>query len=135
MTPMLILLFGIKPSAAISSDLVAAVGDAPDRRPECTCVQGRSTCAWCGGSCSARFRRRSSGAYLLQLLGDSKSAQHHIEGRTRHGAADRRPARWPSDSCSTAAVVKGRSAFVTDVAPPPRCCWLGWASSAGSSSG
>lgn len=27
MTPMLILLFGVKPSTAISSDLVAAVGD------------------------------------------------------------------------------------------------------------
>ncbi len=32
MTPMLILLFGVKPAAAISSDLVAAVHDAALRR-------------------------------------------------------------------------------------------------------
>ena len=40
MTPMLILLFGIKPSSAISSDLVAAVLMGPSARP-CTCTRGR----------------------------------------------------------------------------------------------
>ena len=48
MTPMLILLFGVKPSAAISSDLVAAVVMRPSGRP-CTCARARSTCAWSAG--------------------------------------------------------------------------------------
>src|SRR5579884_1118779 len=49
MTPMLILLFGVSPSTAISSDLVAAVP-------------------------AAFF-----GTYVLHLLGHAKSAQHKVE--------------------------------------------------------
>src|ERR1700748_85266 len=78
MTPMLILLFGVKPSAAISSDLVAAVV----MRPIGAGVHLRAGTVnlrlvrWLVlGSVPAAFL----GAYLLRLLGDSKAAQTHIE--------------------------------------------------------
>jgi hypothetical protein len=78
MTPMLILLFGVKPSAAISSDLVAAVV----MRPIGAGVHLRAGTVnlrlvrWLVlGSVPAAFL----GAYLLRLMGDSKSAQHNIE--------------------------------------------------------
>ena len=60
MTPMLILLFGVKPSAAISSDLVAAVV----MRPIGAAVHlraGTVNVVWSSGWSSARCRRRSSG--------------------------------------------------------------------------
>jgi hypothetical protein len=78
MTPMLILLFGVTPSAAISSDLVAAVvmrpigaGGAPARRDG----QPRLVGWMVIGSVPAAFL----GAYLLHLMGNSKTAQHNIE--------------------------------------------------------
>src|SRR3981081_2954754 len=78
MTPMLILLFGVKPSAAISSDLVAAVV----MRPIVAGVHLRAGTVnlrlvrWLVlGSVPAAFL----GSYLLRLMGDSKSAQHNIE--------------------------------------------------------
>jgi hypothetical protein len=78
MTPMLILLFGIKPSAAISSDLVAAVV----MRPVGAGVHlrkgtvNRSLVGWMVlGSVPMAFL----GAYLLHELGNAKSAQTHIE--------------------------------------------------------
>jgi len=78
MTPMLILVFGVKPSAAISSDLVAAVL----MRPVGAAVHlrrgtvNRSLVGWLVlGSVPMAFL----GAYLLHLLGDAKSAQQHIE--------------------------------------------------------
>ena len=78
MTPMLILLFGVKPSAAISSDLVAAVV----MRPIGAGVHLRAGTVnlrlvrWLVlGSVPAAFL----GAYLLRLMGDSKSAQHNVE--------------------------------------------------------
>jgi hypothetical protein len=78
MTPMLILLFGVKPSAAISSDLVAAVV----MRPIGAGVHLRAGTVnlklvrWLVlGSVPAAFL----GAYLLRQLGDSKSAQNNIE--------------------------------------------------------
>jgi uncharacterized protein len=84
MTPMLILLFGVKPSAAISSDLVAAVL----MRPVGAAVHlGRGTVnrrlvGWMVlGSVPMAFL----GAYLLHLMGHAKSAQHNIE--TALGAA------------------------------------------------
>lgn len=84
MTPMLILLFGVKPSAAISSDLVAAV----IMRPVGAGVHlrkgtvNRSLVGWMVlGSVPMAFL----GAYLLQQMGHSKSAQHNIE--TALGAA------------------------------------------------
>jgi uncharacterized membrane protein YfcA len=78
MTPMLILLFNVKPSAAISSDLVAAVV----MRPVGAGVHlgkrtvNRSLVGWMVlGSVPMAFL----GAYLLHVLGDAKAAQQHIE--------------------------------------------------------
>jgi len=78
MTPMLILLFGVKPSAAISSDLVAAVL----MRPVGAAVHyrrgtvNRSLVGWLVlGSVPMAIL----GAYLLHLMGGSKSAQTNIE--------------------------------------------------------
>ncbi|HWF73459.1 MAG TPA: sulfite exporter TauE/SafE family protein [Solirubrobacteraceae bacterium] len=84
MTPMLILLFGVKPSTAISSDLVAAVVMRPfgaavhlragtvNKRLVGWMVLGSVPCAFLG-------------AYLLHVLGNAKSAQDNIE--TALGAA------------------------------------------------
>jgi uncharacterized membrane protein YfcA len=78
MTPMLILLFGVTPSTAISSDLVAAVV----MRPIGALVHLRA------GTVNLRLVRwmvlgsvpsAFLGAYLLRLMGHAKSAQNHIE--------------------------------------------------------
>ncbi|HEV3056351.1 MAG TPA: sulfite exporter TauE/SafE family protein [Solirubrobacteraceae bacterium] len=78
MTPMLILLFGVKPSTAISSDLVAAVV----MRPIGAGVHLRA------GTVNLRLVRwmvigsvpaAILGAYVLHLMGNSKSAQNNIE--------------------------------------------------------
>jgi uncharacterized membrane protein YfcA len=78
MTPMLILLFGVKPSSAISSDLVAAVV----MRPVGSAVHlrkgtvHRPLVGWMVlGSVPMAFL----GAYLLHLMGHAKSAQTNIE--------------------------------------------------------
>ena len=78
MTPMLILLFGVSPASAISSDLVAAVV----MRPFGALVHLRARTVNLGlvrwmvlGSVPAAFL----GAYLLHALGDTKSAQQNIE--------------------------------------------------------
>ncbi|MGB7052973.1 MAG: sulfite exporter TauE/SafE family protein [Acidimicrobiales bacterium] len=78
MTPMLILLFGVKPSAAISSDLVAAVlmrpvGAAVHLSKKTVNLQ---MVKWmvCGSVPTAIL-----GAYLLHLLGNSKSAENTVE--------------------------------------------------------
>ena len=84
MTPMLILLFGIKPSTAISSDLVAAVF----MRPFGAAVHiarrtvNFSLVGWMVlGSVPMAFL----GAYLLQLMGHAKASQVNIE--TARGVA------------------------------------------------
>ena len=78
MTPMLILLFGVTPSKAISSDLVAAVV----MRPFGAAVHLRKgtvnyrLVGWMVlGSVPSAFL----GAYLLHLMGNAKSAQENIE--------------------------------------------------------
>jgi uncharacterized membrane protein YfcA len=78
MTPMLILLFGVTPSAAISSDLVAAVV----MRPFGAAVHlrkgtvNKQLVRWMVlGSVPMAF----FGAYLLHLLGHGKAAQEKIE--------------------------------------------------------
>jgi uncharacterized membrane protein YfcA len=78
MTPMLILLFNVKPSSAISSDLVAAVL----MRPVGALVHLRARTVnlrlvrWMViGSVPSAFL----GAYLLHVLGNSHSAQNNIE--------------------------------------------------------
>ena len=78
MTPMLILLFGVAPSAAISSDLVAAVV----MRPVGAAVHLRAgtvnlrLVGWMvlGSVPAALF-----GAYLLHRLGNSHTAQQRVE--------------------------------------------------------
>jgi uncharacterized membrane protein YfcA len=78
MTPMLILLFGVKPGSAISSDLVAAVL----MRPVGAAVHLRA------GTVNLRLVRwmvigsvpaALLGAYLLRLMGNSKAAEGKIE--------------------------------------------------------
>jgi uncharacterized membrane protein YfcA len=78
MTPMLILIFGVKPSTAISSDLVAAVM----MRPLGAAVHLRQRTVnlrlvgWMVlGSVPAAF----AGSYLLHLMSHAKSAQHNIQ--------------------------------------------------------
>ena len=78
MTPMLILLFGVTPASAISSDLVAAVV----MRPFGALVHLRARTVNLGlvrwmvlGSVPAAFL----GAYLLHALGHTRSAQRNIE--------------------------------------------------------
>ena len=78
MTPMLILLFSVKPSSAISSDLVAAVV----MRPVGAGVHlrkgtvNRRLVGWMVlGSVPMAFL----GAYLLHLTGNAKSAQTNVE--------------------------------------------------------
>ena len=78
MTPMLILLFGVTPAAAISSDLVAAVVMRPfgaGVHLRAGTVNLRLVKWMVIGSVPAAFL----GAYLLHVLGNSKSAQTHIE--------------------------------------------------------
>jgi uncharacterized membrane protein YfcA len=78
MTPMLILFFGIKPSTAISSDLVAAVL----MRPVGAVVHmtkktvNYSLVGWMvlGSVPAALF-----GAYALHLLGNSTGAEHNVQ--------------------------------------------------------
>jgi uncharacterized membrane protein YfcA len=78
MTPMLILLFGIKPSTAISSDLVAAVfmrpfGAAVHMSKKT--VNFRLVGWMVAGSVPMAFL----GAYLLHLMGNAKTSQANIE--------------------------------------------------------
>jgi uncharacterized protein len=78
MTPMLILLFGVKPATAISSDLVAAVV----MRPIGAIVhfrKGTVNLRLVGWMVLGSVPMAFLGAYLLHLFGNSKSAQNNIE--------------------------------------------------------
>ena len=78
MTPMLILLFGVKPSAAISSDLVAAVV----MRPVGAGVhlrKGTVNKPLVGWMVAGSVPMAFLGAYLLHLIGNGSSAQTNIE--------------------------------------------------------
>jgi uncharacterized membrane protein YfcA len=78
MTPMLILLFGVKPSTAISSDLVAAVVMRPigaGVHLRARTVNLRLVRWMVLGSVPAAL----VGAYLLHLLGNSKTAENNVE--------------------------------------------------------
>jgi uncharacterized membrane protein YfcA len=117
MTPMLILLFGVKPSAAISSDLVAAVV----MRPVGATVHLRKgtvnkrIVGWMVlGSVPMAF----FGAYLLKLMGNSKSAQTHIEtvlGTALLVGASAMVLRYVLDRRSG----ERRTALATDIVPHP----------------
>jgi uncharacterized membrane protein YfcA len=78
MTPMLILLFGVTPSSAISSDLVAAVV----MRPIGAGVhfrRGTVNLRLVGWMVLGSVPMAFLGAYLLHVMGNSKSAQENIE--------------------------------------------------------
>ena len=73
MTPMLILLFNVKPAAAISSDLVAAVV----MRPVGSLVhmrKGTVNYRLVGWMCAGSVPMAFLGAYLLHLLGGGDGA-------------------------------------------------------------
>jgi len=78
MTPMLILLFGVQPSAAISSDLVAAVL----MRPVGAAVhlrKGTVNLRMVGWMVLGSVPMAFAGTYLLSLFGDSSAAQDRVE--------------------------------------------------------
>jgi len=78
MTPMLILLFSVKPAAAISSDLVAAVV----MRPVGSLVHmHKGTVNWrlVGWMCLGSVPMAFLGAYLLHLLGGTDAQQNNVE--------------------------------------------------------
>jgi hypothetical protein len=117
MTPMLILLFAVKPSTAISSDLVAAVV----MRPIGAAVHMRAGTVnfklvrWMVlGSVPAAFL----GAYLLSLMGNAKSAENNIEtflGAALLVGAGAMVLRFVLDRVGSGE----RTAFVTAVHPRP----------------
>lgn len=78
MTPMLILLFGVKPSTAISSDLVAAVV----MRPIGAAVhlrQGTVNLRLVGWMMLGSVPMAFLGAYLLHLIGNAKAAEMNVQ--------------------------------------------------------
>ncbi len=78
MTPMLILLFGVTPAAAISSDLVASVVMRPigaGVHMRAGTVNRKLVLLMASGSVPAAIL----GSYLLSLMGDSKSDVKNIE--------------------------------------------------------
>jgi uncharacterized membrane protein YfcA len=117
MTPMLILLFGVTPGTAISSDLVAAVV----MRPIGALVH------WRAGTVNLRLVRwmvlgsvpaAFLGAYLLRVLGHSKAAQHNIEaalGAALLVGAGAMALRFVLDRHAG----RDRTGFVRDVRPRP----------------
>lgn len=78
MTPMLIFLFGVSPSAAISSDLVANVV----MRPVGAAVhlrRGKVQLPVVGWLAAGSVPGAFLGSYLLHLMGSTRAAQHRIE--------------------------------------------------------
>ncbi len=78
MTPMLILVFGVKPSTAISSDLVAAVV----MRPVGAAVhlrKGTVNLRLVGWMVLGSVPMAFLGAYLLHLFGNASAAQQRVE--------------------------------------------------------
>src|SRR5579863_5146343 len=78
MTPMLILLFSVKPSAAISSDLVAAVV----MRPIGAAVhlhKGTVNTRLVGWMVLGSVPMAFLGAYLLHVMGDNSAAENNIQ--------------------------------------------------------
>ena len=78
MTPMLILLFGVKPSTAISSDLVAAVV----MRPIGAAVhlrKGTVNLRLVGWMMLGSVPMAFLGTYLLHLMGHAKTAEHNVQ--------------------------------------------------------
>jgi len=117
MTPMLILVFGVQPSTAISSDLVAAVlmrplGAAVHLRQRT--VNLRLVGWMVLGSVPMAF----AGAYLLHLMSHAKAAQHNIEvalGAALLVGASAMSLRYVLDRRSG----QGRTGRVHEVVPRP----------------
>ena len=89
MTPMLILLFSVKPAAAISSDLVAAVV----MRPVGAAVhlhKGTVNLRLVGWMSLGSVPMAFLGAFLLHEMGNSSADAEERRDRARRGAADRR---------------------------------------------
>jgi uncharacterized membrane protein YfcA len=121
MTPMLILLFSVKPSTAISSDLVAAVVMRPIGafvHMRAGTVNARLVGWMVAGSVPAAFL----GSYLLHLLGHTKSAENNIEiflGAALLLGAGAMVVRYGLDRRAGAT----RDAYITEV-PPRRALTL-----------
>jgi uncharacterized membrane protein YfcA len=117
MTPMLILLFSVRPSTAISSDLVAAVVMRPIGaivHMRAGTVNARLVAWMVAGSVPAAFL----GSYLLHLLGKTNSAENNIEiflGAALLVGAGAMVVRYGLDRRAGAA----RDAYVTEVLPRP----------------
>jgi uncharacterized membrane protein YfcA len=117
MTPMLILLFGVTPAAAISSDLVAAVV----MRPIGAAVhlrRGTVNLRLVGWMVLGSAPMAFAGAYLLHLMGNSKAAQENIEvalGAALLVGAGAMVLRQALDRRAGA----GRTAMVHDIAARP----------------
>src|SRR3974390_1507353 len=78
MTPMLILLFGVKPSTAISSDLVAAIFMRPVGAAV-HLIKGTVNMRLVGWMVCGSVPMAFVGAFLLHELGNSSSAQKKVE--------------------------------------------------------
>src|ERR1700761_8018515 len=78
MTPMLILLFGVKPSTAISSDLVAPVLMGPVG-PPAPMTKKTVTSSLVGWMVLGSAPAALVGSYVLHLLGESTGAEHTIQ--------------------------------------------------------
>ena len=118
MTPMLILLFGVTPAAAISSDLVAAVVMRPfgaGVHLRAGTVNLRLVRWMVLGSVPAAF----VGAYILHVLGELqvRSAAHRDRARRRAARGSGRDGRCAS--CSTAARAPSAPAIVHEIEPRP----------------
>ncbi len=117
MTPMLILLFGVTPSHAISSDLVAAVVMRPvgaSVHLRKGTVNGKLVGWLVLGSVPMAFL----GAYLLHVIGNTKSAQTNVEtvlGAALLVGAAAMVLRYTLDLRSG----EGRYAFIHEVVPKP----------------
>jgi uncharacterized protein len=117
MTPMLILLFSVKPAAAISSDLVAAVV----MRPVGAVVhlrKGTVNLRMVGWMTLGSVPMAFLGAYLLHLLGHGKSDQLNVEralGAALLVGAAAMVFRWFGDRRAK----QERTALVTGVAIRP----------------
>jgi len=108
MTPMLILLFGIKPSTAISSDLVAAVF----MRPIGAAVHiskktvNFSLVGWMVlGSVPMAF----VGSYILHLMGHAKTSQTNIEKALGIALLVGAAAWWSASSSTDATATPARA--------------------------
>ena len=117
MTPMLILVFGVQPSTAISSDLVAAVL----MRPLGAGVhlrRGTVNLRLVGWMVLGSVPLAFAGSYLLHLMSHAKAAQHNIEvalGAALLAGASAMLLRYALDRRGG----HGRMAVVHEVVPKP----------------